>query len=79
MVEIMAAPDVKKLLELDLETRLSLVQQLWDSIVQDANAGAEIPLTVTERELLDQRLREDDADPGAAIPWSEARTRLRTR
>lgn len=79
MVLIMAAPDVKKLLELDLETRLALVQQLWDSIVQDANAGAEIPLTAVERELLDQRLREDDEDPGAAIPWSEAQARLRTR
>jgi len=76
---MMSAPDVKKLLELDLETRLALVQQLWDSIVQDANAGAEIPLTAEERELLDQRLREDDEDPGAAIPWSKARARLRTR
>jgi putative addiction module component (TIGR02574 family) len=75
----MAAPDIKKLLELDLETSLALVQQLWDSIVQDANTGAEISLTSAERELLDQRLREDDEDPGAAIPWSDAKARLRTR
>jgi putative addiction module component (TIGR02574 family) len=75
----MAAPDVTKLLELDLETRLALVQRLWDSIVQDANAGAEIPLTAVERELIDQRVREDDDDPSAAIPWSEAQARLRTR
>lgn len=76
---MMAASDVKKLLELDLETRLALVQQLWDSIVHDASTGAKIPLTVVERELLDQRLREDDAEPDAAIPWTEARERLRAR
>jgi len=33
-IVMMAAPDVKKLLELDLETRLALVQQLRDSIVE---------------------------------------------
>jgi putative addiction module component (TIGR02574 family) len=72
----MAAPDIQKLLELDLETRLALVQKLWDSIVLDANAGAELPLSAADRELLDARVREDDEDPGAAIPWSEVKTRL---
>lgn len=72
----MAAHDVQKLLELDLETRLALVQQLWDSIVEDANDGARLPLSDGERDLLDQRLREDDEDPDAAIPWAEARARL---
>jgi putative addiction module component (TIGR02574 family) len=72
----MAASDMQKLLELDLETRLALVQKLWDSIVQDANAGAELPLSAEDRELLDARVREDDEDPDAAIPWSEAKARL---
>ena len=72
----MAAPDVQKLLELDVETRLALVQQLWDSIVADANAGAELPLTADERALLDERLREDDENPDAAIPWAEVKARL---
>ncbi len=72
----MAAPDVQKLLELDLETRLALVQELWNSIVDDANTGAELPLSVDARALLDQRLREDDQDPGAAIPWADVKARL---
>jgi putative addiction module component (TIGR02574 family) len=72
----MAAPDVQELLELDLETRLALVQKLWDSIVEDARSGAQLPLAAEERELLDQRLREDDEDPAAAISWAEARARL---
>jgi putative addiction module component (TIGR02574 family) len=73
----MAAPDIQKLLELDLETRLALVQKLWDSIVEDANAGGvDLPLSANERDLLDQRLREDDEHPDAAIPWAEAKARL---
>jgi len=72
----MAAPDVRTLLALDLETRLTLVQQLWDSIIDDANAGSELPLSTSDRDLLERRLREDDVDPDAAIPWAAARTRL---
>ena len=72
----MAVPDVQELLKLDLETRLALVQKLWDSIVDAASSGAPLPLAEAERELLDQRLHEDDEDPEAAIPWAEARARL---
>jgi putative addiction module component (TIGR02574 family) len=72
----MAVPDVQKLLELDLETRLALVQQLWDSIVADANGGAALPLTADERTVLDERLREDDENPDAALPWAEVKARL---
>ena len=63
----MATPDVPTLLALDLETRLALVQKLWDSIVEDAIMGIELPLAASDHELLDQRLREDDEDPHAAI------------
>jgi len=72
----MAAPDVRTLLALDLETRLTLVQQLWDSIIDDANAGSELPLSTSDRDLLERRLREDDVDPDVAIPWAAARARL---
>jgi putative addiction module component (TIGR02574 family) len=72
----MAAPDVPSLLALDLGTRLALVQELWDSIMEDASEGAELPLSDEDRSLLDQRLREDDEDPGSAIPWESARAQL---
>jgi len=72
----MAAPDIPMLLALDLETRLALVEKLWDSIVQDAGTGADLPLIASDREVLEQRLREDDEDPDAAIPWGAARARL---
>ncbi|MBA3817358.1 MAG: addiction module protein [Deltaproteobacteria bacterium] len=60
-----------------LQTRLELVQQLWDSIIADANTEAELPLSAEERVLLDERLREDDENPDAAIPWAEVKARLR--
>lgn len=74
----MAAPSIKELLALDVETRIALVQELWDSIVADARAGAELHVSDAERQELDSRLREDDEDPDAAIPWPEARARLRS-
>jgi len=73
----MGAPDIQHLRELDLETRLALVQELWDSIVEDASAGAQLPLDGSERELLEERLREDDEDPGSAISWDEVKAQLR--
>ena len=74
----MAAPGLKELLALDVQTRLALVQELWDSIVKDAQSG-DLPISEPERQELDQRLREDDEHPENAIPWSEARARLRQR
>ena len=72
----MATRDVQKLLELDLETRLALVQELWNSIVDDTAAGVELPLSADTRALLDERLREDDDDPGSAISWADAKAQL---
>ena len=74
---LVATPNLKELLALDVQTRLALVQELWDSIVKDAQAGAELPISDAERRELDDRLREDDEHPEQAIPWHEARARLR--
>lgn len=72
----MTTPNLKERLALEVETRLALVQELWDSIVKDSQSGAELPLSEAERRELDDRLREDDEHPDDAIPWSEARARL---
>ena len=69
----MSIPSIDSLLELDVETRLVLVQKLWDSIFRDTQQGAAMPVSPQERELLEARLKEDDGDPDAAIPWAEAR------
>jgi putative addiction module component (TIGR02574 family) len=72
----MAAPNIDELLVLDVETRLALVQQLWDSIVADATDDNTLPPSSEERALLEQRLKEDDDDPDAAVPWSVVRDEL---
>jgi putative addiction module component (TIGR02574 family) len=75
---LVAAPNLTELLALDVQTRLALVQKLWDSILKDAQGGAELPVSEAERAELDNRLREDDEHPDAAISWTEARARLRS-
>ncbi|HEY0480348.1 MAG TPA: addiction module protein [Kofleriaceae bacterium] len=72
----MSIPDINNLLTLDVETRLVLVQKLWDSIFEDAEGGSTLPLSPPERELLDARLKEDDDDPESAVSWDEARAEL---
>ncbi|HEX3474512.1 MAG TPA: addiction module protein [Kofleriaceae bacterium] len=72
----MPIPDLDSLLNLDIETRLGVVQRLWASIVEDTRGGATLALRSKERELLDARLKEDDDDPDAAIRWAEARNAL---
>lgn len=73
----MAAPNLDELLALDVEVRLVLVQELWDSIVKDVPMGTELPISDSERLALDDRLREDDDNPDGAISWPDARARLR--
>lgn len=73
----MATRDVQKLLSLDVETRLAIVQELWNSIVDDTAAGVELPVSAETRALLDERLSEDDADPGSAVAWADAKAQLR--
>ena len=72
----MAAPNIDSLLALDVETRLALVQKLWDSILEDVEESAALPVTSSERELLEARLKEDEDDPEAALPWEDARAEL---
>jgi hypothetical protein len=72
-----AVLDLQKLLELDMETRVALVQEL--SIVKDASNDGDLPLSTGELETLDERVREDDSDHDAAISWREARERVHKR
>jgi len=64
------------LMKLDVSERLELIQELWDSIASDPNAASQVPLTDSERALLDERLREHRANPDAARPWAEVRAEI---
>nr|VFJ64830.1 MAG: putative addiction module component, TIGR02574 family [Candidatus Kentron sp. FW] len=56
--------------------RIGLVEAIWDTVVPNE---PEIPLTDAQKDLLDARLAEYEADPAAGSPWEEVRTRLEKR
>lgn len=58
------------------EERLSLLEELWDSLVATPEA---IPLTEGQRAELDRRLDELDAEGPLGIPWDEVLSRIRSR
>ncbi len=51
---------------LPIDERLSLVEDLWDSIAADSAA---VPLTDAQRLELQKRIEEDDARPDDVAPW----------
>ncbi len=61
---------------LTTEERLSLLEQLWDSLAATPEA---IPLTEAQREELDRRLDDLDAEGPVGIPWDDVLSRIRTR
>src|SRR5262249_26391424 len=64
--------------KLSIAERISLVQEIWDSIAAEIERS---PLTESQREEVDRRLAAHRANPQAAIPWeqveAEALARLR--
>ena len=69
----MAAPTLQDLLALDVETRLALVQELWDSIAEDSKVPK---LDEAEGQLLDERVAAHRRHPNAAQPWSIVKRRV---
>jgi putative addiction module component (TIGR02574 family) len=72
----MAIPSKAELLQLDIQTRLELIEELWESILEETGGGASL-MTDAERELLDERLRRHREHPTGGRPWSEVRASLR--
>lgn len=53
--------------------RIQLAEDLWDSVAAERDA---VPITDRQRQELDRRLAEHDADPDAGTPWESVRARL---
>jgi putative addiction module component (TIGR02574 family) len=62
--------------QLSVEDRMSLVQQLWDSIAEEMSR---LPLTRAQQEEVDRRLAAHRANPHAAIPWEQVEAEARAR
>lgn len=66
----------QELLELSTAEKVKLVGELWDSIPEEDET---LEMTTEQREDLDRRLAEADADPDGGVPWEVARERIRER
>lgn len=56
--------------KLALDERLALVEQIWNSIAAETTGP---PLTDAQRTELDQRILEDDANPGDVVSWKQVK------
>jgi len=56
--------------------RLLLAEEIWDSISEEEDAA---PLTDAQREDLQRRIAEYEANPKAGSSWEEVKSRLRGR
>jgi putative addiction module component (TIGR02574 family) len=65
---------VAEILALPVEERVRLVDAIWDSISAVPEA---LPLTQWQRDELDQRLAEFEADPEAGSTLEEVFARIR--
>ena len=61
---------------LGIEERLTLVEELWDSIAADSAA---VPLTEDQRTELDRRIAEHEANPDDVVPWEEVKASITER
>ena len=53
--------------KLDVEQRLALIEEIWNSI--DADDSAAMQISDAQRAELRARLMEDDTDPGDVVSW----------
>ena len=63
--------------QLPLAERVQLVEDIWDSIAQEANVRVDaLPLTEAQRAELLRRVADADAHPEDHVPWEQIRTEL---
>jgi len=60
-------------LSLSIPERISLVEDIWDSITANVD---EIPVTDEDKRIIDERLDAYHKNPDALSPWSEVYKRI---
>ena len=61
---------------MSVDERITLVQQIWDSVAADAGLQ---PPSAAERAELDRRIAEDDAAPGDVTAWETIKAEAQSR
>lgn len=69
----MATISFSEILKLSVSERIQLAEDIWDSIATETEA---LPLTEAQRQELDRRLADAEANPGVGTPWDEVKARL---
>jgi putative addiction module component (TIGR02574 family) len=59
--------------QLDLDTRLALIEELWQSIGGDSDTA---PMSANRRDALEQRLADVARDPANVVSWDEIKASL---
>jgi putative addiction module component (TIGR02574 family) len=65
---------LSEILQLTVAERIQLAEDIWDSVAAFPEA---LPLTDTQKEELDRRLRAYAGNPGEGISWDELKDKLR--
>lgn len=60
--------------QLSTAERILLVEEIWDSIAAEAD---QLPLTEAQKQDLERRLADYQANPAAGSSWEEVKERLR--
>jgi putative addiction module component (TIGR02574 family) len=75
-IELMSQPAFNYL-DLPIDERLQLVEDIWDSIAQEANLRPDrLPLSDAQQTELQRRAADADAHPDDAVPWETVRDEL---
>lgn len=61
----------EEIFELSAETRLRLIESLWDSLSPD-----EVPIPEGHRQLIEQRLDDHRRNPDQSVSWEELEAEL---
>lgn len=62
-----------ELLALPVEERLAIASAIWDSLAETPSA---VPVPEWHRDVIEQRLSEDDTDTSQGESWPDLRRRL---
>ena len=71
----MTAAMVEELLKLSAEERMELAQTLWDSVDTGEGKGY-LPIPSWQRQILDERLADVEANPGDEESWESVEAQL---
>jgi putative addiction module component (TIGR02574 family) len=62
--------------QLTRDQRIALVQEIWNTIAAEPYQPR---LTETQRQELERRVAEDDANPDNVVPWEQVKAQILSR